>query len=65
MPNMTTPARLPSENPAPCAECGEWMRADALVCKGCGQRFVARAMPGLAKAVPWDAPPRVAVADPA
>lgn len=61
MPNMPVRPVSQSENPAPCAECGEWMRADALVCKGCGQRFVARAMPGLAKAVPWDAPPRVAV----
>lgn len=58
---MTTPARPVSENPAPCAVCSEWMRADALVCKGCGHAFVARPLTGPTKAVPWDAPPAVAV----
>lgn len=60
MPNMPVRPVSQSENPAPCAECGEWMRATAIVCKGCGQAFVARPLAGPAKAVPWDGPPAVA-----
>jgi len=53
---MRAPGASISVTLARCTTCGEWHRPDALVCRGCGLRFVARALEGLA-VVPDD--PRI------